>query len=306
MRMFRRLMITVFAAWLVLARTSDAQELVPRRWSHLPSGMNFAGAGVAYTTGDILFDPVMSIEDATVELGSYAASYIRSFELLGKSARVDLSGAYMTGRWEGLLEGEPASTSRAGWGDPTVRLAVSLYGAPPMRGQAFAAYRAEQDTETIVGAALAVTLPLGEYYEDRLINLGANRFLIRPQLGVVHKTGHWTGELTGSVWVWTDNDEYWNGNELEQYPMLAGQGHLIYTWHPGLWASASGAYGLGGEAKINGERKENRTENLMYALSAGVPITRQLGFKLSWIGARTQYRLGSNTDTFLASASYLW
>jgi len=28
------------------------QDIEPRRWSHLPIGGNFAGAGYAYTTGD--------------------------------------------------------------------------------------------------------------------------------------------------------------------------------------------------------------------------------------------------------------
>ncbi|MGD8894222.1 MAG: hypothetical protein PVF94_14420, partial [Desulfobacterales bacterium] len=30
-----------------------AQELEPRRWSHLPTGTNFVGGGYAYTQADI-------------------------------------------------------------------------------------------------------------------------------------------------------------------------------------------------------------------------------------------------------------
>ncbi|MCJ7538158.1 MAG: hypothetical protein MUO88_00710 [Desulfobacterales bacterium] len=40
-----------------------AQELEPRRWSHLPTGTNFAGGGYSYTEADIFLDPVLRIEN---------------------------------------------------------------------------------------------------------------------------------------------------------------------------------------------------------------------------------------------------
>ena len=44
-----------------------------------------------------------------LEMDSFALNYIRSFKLAGRSARIDVGGAYQKGRWEGLLEGAPAS-----------------------------------------------------------------------------------------------------------------------------------------------------------------------------------------------------
>jgi len=63
----------------------------------------------------------------------------------------------------------PASTQRSGLSDTFVRLAVNLYGAPPLRGKAFAAYRAKKKNETIIGAALALRLPTGDYEKDKLL-----------------------------------------------------------------------------------------------------------------------------------------
>jgi hypothetical protein len=54
---------------------------------------------------------------------------------------------------------------------------MNLYGAPPLSGKDYAAYRAKMDVETIVGAGLAVRLPTGQYMDDKLINLGENRFV---------------------------------------------------------------------------------------------------------------------------------
>ena len=298
--------LPVILVLLCLPTLLFAQEVLPRRWSHIPVNMNFAGGGAAYTEGDISFDPVLNVTEAEFELTTYAGSYIRSFELLGKSARIDLKAAYQTGIWEGLRDGEPVEAPRSGLADPTVRFAVNLLGAPPLEGADFQTYRQAHEQETLVGAALVLGLPLGEYFEDRLINLGSNRFLIRPQLGLVHSRGKWTAELTGAVWFFTDNNEFWNGNKLEQAPLLAGQGHLIYTFRPGLWAGASGAYGYGAEATVNGVKKNNEQRNQLFALSIGVPLNRQTGFKLSWVKAETNVAMGVDSNTIALSGSYFW
>ena len=122
---------------------------------------------------------------------------------------------YQKGRWTGLLDGVPASTKRAGWTDSIVRLSVNLYGPPPLAGKEYARYRSKNKVDTIVGAGLVVHFPTGEYMSERLVNLGTNRYTIRPQLGVVHTRHNWTFEagvsrgprqdahLSDLVHVWT-------------------------------------------------------------------------------------------------------
>src|SRR5210317_2073509 len=244
-----------------------AQELEPRRWSHLPTGKNFVGGGYAYSEADIFLDPVLRIEDGEMEMHTWALKYIRTFELLQKSARIDFTQAYQDGRYTGLLNGVPTSIKRSGLADSVLRFAINLYGAPPLEGKKFAAYRAKANVETVFGTALVVQLPTGDYMDDKLINLGTNRFTFRPQLGVVHNRGKWSMELTGAVYLYTDNDDFFNGNKLEQDPYYAIQTHLIYAFQPGFWASASAGYGHGGESKVNGEEKNDIRENLAWALS---------------------------------------
>ncbi len=283
-----------------------AQELEPRRWSHLPTGTNFVGGGYAYTKADIFFDPVLRIENAESEMHTWAFKYIRTFELFQKSARIDFTQAYQEGRWTGLLDGAPASIKRSGLSDSVLRFAINLYGAPPLEGKEFAAYRAKVDVETIFGTALVVHLPTGDYMDDKLINLGTNRFTFRPQLGVVHNRGKWSMELTGAVWLYTDNDDFFNGNKLEQDPYYTVQTHLIYTFRPGLWAAASAGYGYGGESTVNGVEKNDRRENLAWALSFGCPITRQLGVKVVYLATRTQESIGQDSDSIGAAFSIFW
>jgi len=83
--------VALVLAVLLLPRLGQAQDIEPRRWSHLPIGANFAGAAYAYSYGDISLDPVLKIQNGQFDLQTMAVKYIRSFDLLGKSARVDLT-----------------------------------------------------------------------------------------------------------------------------------------------------------------------------------------------------------------------
>jgi len=291
---------------LALALPCQGQDIEPRRWSHLPIGSNFGGIAYAYTTGDILLDPALQIEDAQFDLQTIAAKYIRSFELLGKSARVDITQAYQTGEWTGVLNGTPASVNRSGWSDTSLRFAVNLFGAPPLAGKEFADYRAKTDSETIIGAGFVMQLPTGEYFDDKLINLGGNRFAFRPQLGVVHNSGKWSAELTTAAGFFTDNDEFFNGKRLEQDPVYTADANLIYTFRPGLWLAGSVGYGGGGTTTVNEVSNDNSQSNLGFGIGLGIPINRAIGVKLAYIGNRTQARTGLDADTFTCAVSVMW
>jgi len=298
--------VALALAVVLLARPCQGQDIEPRRWSHIPIGANFAGAAYAYSTGDILLDPALKIENAQFDLQTIAARYIRSFELFGKSARFDLTQAYQIGTWTGLLNGAPARAEREGLADTMLRFAVNLYGAPPLAGKEFAEYRAAAECETIVGMGLVVQLPTGQYFDDKLINLGANRFSFRPQLGVVRNVGKWSGELTTSATFYTANDSFFNGKRFEQDPVFSADANLIYTFVPGLWLAASVGYGDGGLTIVNGVANNDRQNNLGFGLGLGIPLSRAVGMKLGYTGTRTQANTGSDVDTFTCAFSVMW
>ena len=291
---------------LLSAPPSFSQELDPRRWSHLPTGLNIAGAGYVYTEAEISDTPALRLEDVDMGMSTWALRYIRTFELLGKSMRVDLTQGYQKGRWTGLLDGVPASTKRAGWTDSIVRLSVNLYGPPPLAGKEYARYRSKNKVDTIVGAGLVVHFPTGEYMSERLVNLGTNRYTIRPQLGVVHTRHNWTFEAGVSPWIYTDNDDFFGGNKLSNDPLYVIQSHAIYTWDSGLWAGASAGYAFGGRSTLNGVKKDDRKEIETWSLSAGYPIARDWSVKIGYVGTRRLSTNGTDTDSFVIAISHFW
>lgn len=289
---FRCLAGLALLAW---AGVAAAQDIEPRRWTPMPSGMNVLGVGSTHASGDIYFDPVLELEDVKVESVSAGLVYMRTFGLAGKSARVDVLVPYANARWSGLLSGEPASTRRHGFADPRLRFSWLLYGAPSMTKQEFAG---TAKSDTVIGAAISAKIPWGEYDPAKFINLGDNRWVIRPQLGVTHTRGNWTYELTGSLFWYGDNDQFYGGRRLENDPLWALQGHAIYTFRPGLWVSASTAYGVGGDALVDGADKNLKVDNWLLALSLGVPINRQQGLKFSWVGTKTRNDTGADMNSF--------
>jgi hypothetical protein len=293
-----RIPVSLIVLTLALMPLQQAfgQDLEPRRWTPLPPGLNVVGAGYVRTEGDVFFNPVLLIEDADVGGHTAAISYVRSFAIAGKLARLDLVVPWQNLKWTGLLDGAPAQAKRVGLADPKIRLSMILAGGSP---------DPSASSNTVIGAAVAVSVPLGEYFEDKLLNLGHNRVVIRPQVGILHIRGKWSYELTGSAFLYGDNDDFYDGSTLEQDPLYALQAHLIRTFNkPGYWAALSAGYGWNGQSTIDGARVDDSRRLFLSALAVGMPIGKRQGVKFAYIRSRTNTNKGSDTDSLAIAWSH--
>ncbi len=158
----------------------------------------------------------------------------------------------------------------------------------------------------LVGASLAVTMPLGKYCDDCLINVGSNRWSVRPQIGVVHTRGPWKFELTGSVFVFTDNDDFVDDAILKQKSVYTAQAHVIYTFKPGAWASLSTGYGTGGRISVDQLKTSFEVDNWIWSANFGYPIGKAQSVMLTWLSGRTQNQVGRDSDNLLLGWSIRW
>jgi hypothetical protein len=226
--------------------------------------------------------------------------------LTERHASISAKLGRQAGSWSGLIDGTPTSTSREGLSDTFVRFAVNLVGAPPLGGKAYADYRAATKVETIVGAALGVQLPTGQYFEDKLINLGTNRFTFRPQLGVHQQYYNWSFEVTGTASIYTENTSFFNGNLLQQDPYYAIDGSIDYSFQSGIWASVGAGVGVGGRSTVNDVEKDNRRADFGWLVSAGFPITRSLGFKATYFETDHWAKVGIQSQTISVGLVGSW
>jgi hypothetical protein len=280
-----------------------AQDLEPRRWTPLPLGTRIVTVAYGYTEADISFDPVTKITDTELENHTLIVAHVNSFKMGDKLARFDAFIPWQNSEWDGSLNGESKSREQSGLADPVIRLSLNLAGAPAAKPAEMKGFLKSNPVNTVVGTAISVSLPFGSYREDKLLNLGQNRFIVRPQIGMVHTRGPWSYEVTGSVLIFTDNDDFFDDTKREQDPLYAIQTHMIYMLKPGTWTSLSAGYAKGGTSTVDGDRKEDRIGNFLSALSLGFKVAKNQSFKVAYLRGRTRKESGADFDSLVVGWS---
>jgi hypothetical protein len=265
-----------------------AQEIEPRAYSPSPTGVTFVVVAATRSEGGILTDPSLPVDDveATVDAGVIGVGH--TFALFGRSANAAIAVPYLSGDFSGTLFGEPASVSRAGLGDARLRLSTNLLGGPALTPQEFA----RQKPKTTLGASLIIAAPTGEYDGERLINVGSNRWAVKPELGVSIPVGHWFLEGYAGVWLFEDNPDFFGGQHREQDPLASVQAHVSYTFRPRLWVAFDATYYWGGESTLDGVGKDDRQSNSRGGVTFSVPLGRSQSLKFNWSRGATT-RIGS-------------
>ena len=263
--------------------------------------MNIVLGAFGYSFGNILLDPAVPIEDLDARLAIITAGYVRTLDVFGASAKIDAIIPFAGGDWKGVVEGRDSIRSATGFGDPRIRFSVLFSGAPALSRKEFASYK----PGTIVGGGLQVWVPVGQYDPDRLLNLGSNRWVFRPQLGVSQTLARWVLEATAVGWFYTDNTNFFGGDRLSQKPIAALQGNVSYVFPRGFWGAVSAGYGRGGRTSINDEQKDTLIRTWRLGLTLALPISRHDSIKFAFISG---FRAGKGADfsTVLGAYQYRW
>src|SRR5262245_46182057 len=245
-RLIRR--IGVSLALQLMPVCASAQELTPGAYWPLPVRINILTFVNSSNWGDVAFDPALPAEDARGTIDTVAFAYTRTLSIAGRSANVSAQVPVLAGHGEGLYLGVPTERGQFGFGDPRLTLGVNLYGAPAMTPQTNAAYR----MHTIVGASLTVAAPLGQYDHSKVLNLGSNRWAVKPEIGISRAVGRWIVEGMAGVWLFTDNTEFSGGSTREQEPIASVQGHLTYRFNRRVWLAGDANFYRGGRTTVDG------------------------------------------------------
>jgi hypothetical protein len=296
--------ISLCCAFVILfgsSETVQAQQLEPRAYAPAPMGLNILGSAFVYSSGDVVLDPSVPIDNIKARVRLAAPFYTRTFDLVGRQSSVTIIAPFAQADVTGDVGTQRRSIDRSGPGDPMLRFSVNLVGSPALTPQEFS----KRTRETVLGASLTVVAPLGQYDSAKLINLGANRWAFMPELGLSHPIGPWDLELYAGIWVFTDNNDFYGGQVRRQDPLRSTQAHVVYTFRPYLWASLDFTYYAGGSTTVNGQHKYDRQENTRTGVTLAVPLSRHQSLKLSWSRGVTT-RIGQKFDTIGFAWQYFW
>jgi len=293
--------LTVLAIPGLMISSVSKADIEPRSYSNIPTGLNFLLAGYSYMKGNVAFAPTIPINNAKLETNSAFLAYVRSLDLWGKSGKVDIiiPEAWLTGQAEVL--GQQKNRDVVGFADPMVRLYVNLFGAPAMSMKEFANYK----QDTIFGVSIAVTAPGGQYDPNKLVNIGTNRWSFKPEIGVSKAWGALTAEAAAGVYVFTDNNQPFQGHSFGQTPIYNLQGHLIYNFTPGIWGALDANYYAGGSTSTDNKMADNTQENWRLGGTLAFPVTRQHSIKL-YGNTGVYSRTGTNYDIVGVAWQYRW
>ena len=287
----------VLAVLLVLATQAHATEIEPRAYVNTPVGINFLVMGYAYSDGGLSTAGSLPIKDAKLKIHTSVLAYARSLDVWGKSGKFDVIVPYSDLSGSALVAGQPRERNISGLHDPRFRLSVNFYGAPALSMQEFAHYH----QDLIIGASVQVSAPLGQYDKQKLVNLGNNRWFVKPDVGISKAWGAFTLEVSTGATFFSKNDDYFGGKTLEQDPLCSTQVHVTYNFARGVWAALSGTYDYGGRTTIDGVRSDDLERNLRLGATLAFPVNRNNSIKLF---ASASLRTSSGSDYELAGIAW--
>jgi len=299
--MTHRAMLLGIAVFILVSTHVRAAELEPRAYSNAPVGMNFLIAGYGKSEGGLSTDPASPIQDAHLNIDTVVLAYARSLDVWGKSGKVDIIMPYSDLSGTALVGGLPKERQVSGLNDARFRFSFNFIGAPALSMQEFANY--QQDL--IVGASVQVSAPIGQYDPSRLVNIGTNRWYIKPDIGISKALGAFTLELSGGVFFFTINHDYYGGGSFEQDPVYTTQAHITYSIGRGVWAALDATYDLGGRTKVNGVQNDDAMENSRFGATLALPLNRSYSIKL-YASTGVSTRTGSDYKLAGAALQYRW
>jgi Putative MetA-pathway of phenol degradation len=294
-------LLTAGLLFLELSAAS-AQQLTPRAYAPAPVDTNVVSLPFTYQTGSVITDPSLPVQNVDAKVETATAFYERTFGFLGRSASAAVAVPYVWVKATGDVFEQARSITRSGQGDMVLRLASNILGGPALSRQEFA----RAPAETTLGASLVVSMPTGQYDGAKLVNIGTNRWSFKPEIGFSHPVARWTFDLYAGAYFFTNNDDFFNGHQRTQDPLVALQGHVIYTfWPGGTWFALDGTWYSGGQTTLDGVLNADRLSNTRFGATLAVPIGHRQTIKAAWAKGAS-VRFGQDFTTIGVTYQYLW
>ena len=294
--------VAALAALLLFGSAVPAfgQEFEPRAYSASPVDTSYAVVTYTNSKGSVSLDPSLPLSDVHASIGTIGFSFTHTFRLGRRTGSWAIALPYVSGNATGTAHGMPGSLTRDGFPDARARLGINLLG----RALTPAEF-ARRKPSTTFGVSATLVAPTGTYDPARLINIGSNRWSLRPEIGLEQPMGKWFADFAAAIWFFGRNADYFGGQMLEQAPLTIYQVHTGYNFRPGQWLAVDWNRYTGGATSANSAPAINELANSRYGFAFSQPIGPGFSAKLAWSHWLTgQY--GQNFSTVGLQLQYRW
>ena len=293
------LLLTIFVSSI-----SNAQDLEPRAYIKIPIKATILITGLIYSTGDVITDATLPLKNLKANVTTTSVAIAHSFSLFGLTAQAFAAIPFCYAKASADVNGQLQTIDRTGTADMRLRISALLLGAP---AKTFKDFIKDNKPRTILGTSLTIQPPTGQYFPDKLINLGTHRWAFKPELALSQPFGkRWLVDVYTGVWLFTDNNSFFTGTALRsQHPIGALQTHASYTIKPNMWAAFDATYYVGGNSTVNGVAKDDRVSNFRMGATVVLPTGKRSGLKFSFSKGVVVAR-GTDFATFTLGWTYSW
>jgi hypothetical protein len=255
--------LVICSAVLVYSGTAQALDDGARAYWKNMEGTNFLSFQYLQFNADAsdsqMFDPSTGLyPNSETDMDLFVLAYGRQINLLDRSAMFSASmlGGDITSDI-GLDPSNPSIRVRQtanGFGDPSLGLTINLYGAPNIENFYDLI---NYEPKLTVDVSTLLTIPIGEYEADNLVNIGQNRWAGRIGLPVVYYFGSYAPlyrtslEIVPSVMFFDENDDYL-GQKMENDPLFQLEAHLTRDITRTLFGSIDFMWRKGFDTELDG------------------------------------------------------
>jgi hypothetical protein len=295
---------TVFLSLLAISFSFSvfAQDMEPRSYSVVPVGLHAAQLSYTFSGGEVVSGLNSPLQDLNINASIISLGYVQTFSLFKKLGRIAVGMPYAFLNGTAKAYGLDTAASRNGFGDGRIKLGINLIGSPVLVPKDFQQFQ----EHTVLGASVVISVPIGQYFSDKLINIGSNRWGIKPEIGVSHREGRLFYEGYAGVWFYTENDQYYNKTTLSQKPLFSFQAHMDYTFKHGKYVALNGGFASGGETSLNAIQRFDDQENWRIGGTFSTPIFNKHQSVKFMINTGVATRAGQNYTAVTLAYQYNW
>lgn len=277
--------LVFWSATLVAGNPALAQGDGPRAYQVVPNGTNLATLYGLGLRGNQTADGSSVVQGGDIDVNLLLAQATHSFAFDGMQAAAFVVLPY--GEVSGKLESRFSTIkgSSTGMGDPILGLIIGLVGAPPLTVQQFVTYQPGY----AMGVLAKVTIPVGQYDEDKFLNVGSNRWALQmgtPMAWYIGKSfldpALTTIELLPSVQFFGNNDDPRGADFTSQRALFRIEAHVTRNVHQAVWVSLDGQYVYGGESGTDGFSNDDTQRAFELGGTVNVAFSRSASVKMSY------------------------
>jgi len=286
----------------VVGENRSATAQLARSYLNAPQGhlLMYSYAGTRSNTGGVESLPIPKTE---TRLQTQSLVYSRIIDVGGRTGGLGVV-LPITDLLSYDTQANVVTARESAIGDPSFTFEMNLFGAPALEREEFK----DWTPDDYCGLHFLLGVPWGEYDPNSVVNIGANRFTFRPLLNysITADEGQSWLDFYGSVFFFSDNDEYRGASVLSQRPLANLELHYSSIVYDRLWAGVGLMGAFGGEVWVDDVVVTPEQQTGRLALSAGTPMFKGSTAIFGYNHTFARSAGAADANTFILQLIYLY